>query len=109
MLEIYLFTLICSQLSSQLKYFRKGWDRKEGRGHKNFEKGGKQGQGVGALVGWNPPYKLCLTNFKMCSPLSAVERGGRDGWIKHPTKFSKTEGLTRSQFLEGVTLFQGEL
>ena len=58
MLEIYLFTLIHSQLSSQLKYFKSGWDRKEGRGHKNFEKGGKQGQGVGALVGWNQ-----LTNY----------------------------------------------
>ena len=67
MLEIYLFTLIRSQLSSQLKYFRRGWDRKEGRGHKNFEKGAKQGQGVGALVGWNP-----LTNYvwqtSKCAP-----------------------------------------
>ena len=31
------------------------------------------------------------------------------GWVEHPTKFSKTTGLTRSQFLEGVSLFQGEL
>ena len=46
-------------------------------------------------------------------PLSAIggELGGgaRDGWVEHPTKFSKTAGLTRSQFLEGVSLFQGEL
>ena len=51
MLEIYLFTLIRSQLSNQLKYFKRGWNRKEGRGHKYFEKGGKQGQGVGVLKG----------------------------------------------------------
>ena len=32
-----------------LKYLKRGWNRKEGRGHKDFKKGGKLGQGVGAL------------------------------------------------------------
>ena len=46
-----------------LKYLKREWNRKEGRGHKDFEKGaGKLGQGVGALK-WEwelePPYELC--------------------------------------------------
>ena len=41
-----------------LKYLKRGWNRKEGRGNKDFEKGGKLGQGVGTLKwdgggGWN--------------------------------------------------------
>ena len=33
-----------------LKYLKRGWNRKEGRGNKHFKKGGgKLGQGVGAL------------------------------------------------------------
>ena len=32
-----------------LIYLKSGWNRKEKRGHKNFKKGGKLGQGVGAL------------------------------------------------------------
>ena len=74
MLEIYLFTLIQSQLSNQIKYIKRGWNRKEGRGHNYFKKRGKLGQGV------------------------VVLKGG-----------AGTGGLTRSQFLEGMTLFQGEL
>ena len=48
---------------------KRGWNRKEGRGSKDFEKGGKLGQGVGALKGGGvggggagglePPYELC--------------------------------------------------
>ena len=34
-----------------LKYLERGWNRKEGSGHKDFKKGGKLGQGVGALKG----------------------------------------------------------
>ena len=45
-----------------LKYLKRGWNRKEGRGNKDFKKGGcKQDQGVSALKrgrGWN-----LLTNF----------------------------------------------
>ena len=38
-----------------LKYLKKGWNRKEGRGNKDFKKGGKLGQGVGAVKrgSWN--------------------------------------------------------
>ena len=44
-----------------LKYLKRGWNRKEGRGNKDFKKGGgKLGQGVGDLKrgSWNP-----LTNY----------------------------------------------
>ena len=40
----------------------RGWNRKEGRGNKDFKRGAKLGQGVGALkrLGcWNP-----LTNYE---------------------------------------------
>ena len=32
-----------------VKYVKREWNRKEGRGKKNFKKWGKLGQGVGAL------------------------------------------------------------
>ena len=32
-----------------MKYHKRGWKGKEGRGNKYFKKGGKLGQGVGAL------------------------------------------------------------
>ena len=37
-----------------LKYIKKGWNRTEGRGHKDLKKGGKLGQEVDALKrgGW---------------------------------------------------------
>ena len=41
---------------NSLKYLKRGWNRKEGRGNKVFKKGGKLGQGVGVLKGgkgWN--------------------------------------------------------
>ena len=45
-----------------MKYLKRGWNRKEGRGNKDFKKvGGKLGQGVGALErggGAVPPYEL---------------------------------------------------
>ena len=40
---------------------KRGWNRKEGKGNKDFKEGGKRGQRVGALKrrrGWNP-----LTNY----------------------------------------------
>ena len=47
-----------------VKYLRRGWNRKEGRGNKDFKKGGgggKLGRGVGVLKrGLEPPYKLWL-------------------------------------------------
>ena len=58
-----------------LKYLKRGWNKKEGRGNKDFEKvgGGKLGQGVGALKGGGvkppppppprPPRTNPLTNY----------------------------------------------
>ena len=40
-----------------LKYLKRGWNRTEGRGHKDFKKGGQAGSRGGCLkkeVGWNP-------------------------------------------------------
>ena len=34
-----------------LKYLKRGWNRKEGKGKKDFKKGGKLDQGLGALKG----------------------------------------------------------
>ena len=57
-----------------LKYLKRGWNTKEGRANKDFKKGGKLGQGVGALKGggggggWGgvePPYELC-PQFSHC-------------------------------------------
>ena len=48
---------MCEGGENCLKYLRRGWNRKEGKGNKDFEKGDKLGQGVGALKrgrGWNP-------------------------------------------------------
>ena len=79
MLEIYLFTLIRSQLSNQLKYFKRGWNRKEGRGHKDLE--GKQGQGVGALKGWaGTPLQIMFDRLQNVLPPFCCGEG-RDGWV----------------------------
>ena len=57
-----------------LKYLKRGWNTKEGRANKDFKKGGKLGQGVGALKsggggggagGVEPPYELC-PQFSHC-------------------------------------------
>ena len=53
---------MCEGGGNCLKYLKRGWNRKEGKGHKDFKKGGggKLGQWVGALKrGWlEPPYEL---------------------------------------------------
>ena len=53
-----------------LKYLKRGWNR-EGRGNRDFKKGGKLGQGVGALKrgGWNPfaNYDLEIWYFYLSS------------------------------------------
>ena len=52
---------MCEGGGNCLKYLKRGWNRTEGREHKDFKKGAKLGQGVGALKrggGWNP-----LTNY----------------------------------------------
>ena len=50
-----------------LKYLKRGWNRKEGRGNKYFKKEDNLGQGVGALkrMGAEPPYKLCKFNLRL--------------------------------------------
>ena len=42
-----------------LKYLKRGWNRKKGKGNKDFKKGGKLDQRVGASKrggGLEPPY-----------------------------------------------------
>ena len=51
-----------------LKYIKRVWNRTEGRGHKDYKKGGKLGQGVGALKrggDWNP-----ITNYVYISDVN---------------------------------------
>ena len=40
---------MCEGGGNCLKYLKRRWNRKEGRGNKDFKKGGKEGQEVGAL------------------------------------------------------------
>ena len=40
---------MCEGGRNCLKYLTRGWNRKEGRGGKDFKKGGKLGEGVEAL------------------------------------------------------------
>ena len=44
-----------------LKYLERGWNRKEGRGHKDFKKGVKLGQWEGALKRWGDGTPLRTT------------------------------------------------
>ena len=46
---------MCEGGGNCLKHLKRGWDRKERRANKDFKKGGKLGQGVGALKreSWN--------------------------------------------------------
>ena len=47
---------------SCLKYLKREWNRTEGRGHKDFIKGGQAGSRGGCLKkgGLEPPYELCI-------------------------------------------------
>ena len=50
-----------------LKYLKRGWNRKEGRGHKDLKKVGQAGSMGGCLKeegGLEPPYELYLFIFK---------------------------------------------
>ena len=51
---------MCEGGRNCLKYLKSGWKIKEGRANKDFKKGNKLGQGLGALKrgDWNP-----LTNY----------------------------------------------
>ena len=49
-----------------LKYLKRRWNRKEGRGHKDFKRGGEAGSRGGCLKsgGLEPPYELCVHSFE---------------------------------------------
>ena len=65
---------MCEGGGNCLKYLKRGWDRKEGRGHKDFKKGGKLGQGVGTLKGLRTMEKVsvhinvCMSKI-ICMPI----------------------------------------
>ena len=45
----------------KMKYLKRGWDRKKGRGNKDFKKWGQAGSRGGWIKnGREPPYELCL-------------------------------------------------
>ena len=47
----------CEGGGNYLKYLKRGWSRKEGKGNQDLKRRGKLDQGVGALKkggGWNP-------------------------------------------------------
>ena len=49
-----------------LKYLERGWNRKGGRRHKDFKKGGQAGSMEQCLKeggGMEFPYELCITSF----------------------------------------------
>ena len=52
---------LCKGRENCLKYLKRGWNRKEGRGNKDFKKGGQAGSRGGCLKkgGLEPPYELC--------------------------------------------------
>ena len=59
---------MCEGGENCLKYINRGWNRKEGRGNKDFKNGGgKLGQGVDALKRrrLETPYELCKNNGLM--------------------------------------------
>ena len=48
---------MCEGGENCLKYLKRGWNRKEGRGNKGFKKGGQAGSRGGCLKkkgGWSP-------------------------------------------------------
>ena len=57
-----------------LKYLKREWNGKEGKGHKGFKKGGQAGSRGGCLKkgGWNP-----LTNY---APFSKYFEGLTPEW-----------------------------
>ena len=52
---------MCEGGGNCLKYLTRGWNRKEGRGGKDFKKGGKLGEGVEAFRRGGDWY--LLTNY----------------------------------------------
>ena len=61
---------MCEGGGNCLKYLKKEWNRKQGRGNKDFRKGGKLGQEVGALKGgggrgWNHHMNYVVEHFNV--------------------------------------------
>ena len=52
-----------------LKYLKRGWNKEERRGNKDFKKGVKLGQGVGGCLekkgDWNPLTNYDNTNYNL--------------------------------------------
>ena len=53
---------MCEGRGNCLKYLTREWNRKEGRGDKDFKKGGKLGEGVEVLRRGGRDWNL-LTNY----------------------------------------------
>ena len=66
---------MCEGRGNCLKYLTREWNRKEGRGDKDFKKGGKLGEGVEVLrregERLEPPYELwssiCVIYVYLCT------------------------------------------
>ena len=57
---------MCAGRGNCLKYLKKGWNRKEGRGNRDFKKGGQAGSGDGCLKkgrGLESPHDLCTPTY----------------------------------------------
>ena len=54
----------CERGGNCLKYLKRGWNRKEGKGNKDFKKGGKAGPRGGCLIKGElePPYELWFSH-----------------------------------------------
>ena len=63
---------------SCLKYLKRGWNKEEGRGNKDFKKGGKLGQGVGALKerGDGAPLRTMITLIIICIRAGCTSSAG---------------------------------
>ena len=82
---------------NSMKYLKRGWNGKEGRGNKDFKKGGNLGQGVGTLrrEGLESPYKLY---FRKCCVLNFTF-----SWGANP-KFRFLKSTLNSSFRNGYHL-----
>ena len=79
-----------------MKYLKREWNRKEGRGNKDSKKVGNLGQGVAALKragGLEPLYEVWTCRYLTIFWLKAR------GKFEPPKKFSKRGGLYRNSVL----------
>ena len=59
-----------------LKYLERGWNKREGRGNKDFKKGGGQ---AGIKGGLEPPYELCDVISDECHKHTASKNRSTKG------------------------------